>query len=194
MSEVSEGTGSADVTQLLGELRSGSRSAAGRLFPLVYEELRRLARGQLRREHGDHTLQPTALVHEVYLKLAGSGPERWRDRAHFLGIAARAMRQVLVDHARRRMAEKRGGQWERTTLAEGRYGIAATLEDLVALDAALDRLDAVDPRLRQVVEHRYFAGLTDREIAEVMGITERTVQRDWARARAWLYKELYPTP
>ncbi len=104
------------------------------------------------------------------------------------------MRQVLVDHARRRMAEKRGGQWERTTLAEGRYGIAATLEDLVALDAALDRLDAVDPRLRQVVEHRYFAGLTDREIAEVMGITERTVQRDWARARAWLYKELYPAP
>src|SRR5512147_33870 len=98
MSEVSEGTGPADVTQLLGELRSGSRSAAERLFPLVYEGLRRLARGQLRREHGDHTLQPTALVHEVYLKLAGSAPERWRDRAHFLGIAARAMRQVLVDH------------------------------------------------------------------------------------------------
>jgi RNA polymerase sigma factor (TIGR02999 family) len=192
MSEVSEG--SADVTQLLAELRSGSRSAAGRLFPLVYEELRRLARGQLRREHGNHTLQPTALVHEAYLKLAGSGPERWRDRAHFFGIAARAMRQVLVDHARRRMAEKRGGQWERTTLAEGQYGIAATLEDIVALDAALDRLDAVDPRLRQVVEHRHFAGLADREIAEVMGVTERTVQRDWVRARAWLYKELYPAP
>lgn len=181
------------VTQLLQELGKGDPRALDRLYPLVYEELRRAAQRALRAERAEHTLQPTELVHEVFLKFAGSGPGELQDRAHFVAVAARAMRQVLVDHARRRNAAKRGGDLVRTTLGDSAF-VSGPLsaEELIALDDALDRLEAYDPRLRQVVEMRYFAGIAEREIAAALGITERTVQRDWVKARAWLHKELYP--
>lgn len=179
-----------EVTQLLQRLRAGDAAARERLFPLVYEELRRVARRALRRERVDHTLRPTELVHEAFLKL-GSADGPWQDRAHFLGVAARAMRQILVDHARRRLAGKRGGGVVATTLEDVRADSGLPPEDLLALDTALDRLERQDPRLRALVEYRFFGGLTDKEISELLEISERTVNRDWARARAWLHKEVY---
>lgn len=181
------------VTELLARLSGGDDSAFDRLFPLVYAQLRESAQRVLRGERLGHTLQPTALVHEAYLKLAGSGPLPVQDRAQFHAVAARAMRQVLVDHARRRQATKRGGGAAPVSLPEGDNvaagGMAA--DELVALSDALDRLSGVNPRLRTVVEMRYFAGLEEREIAELLGVTTRTVERDWAKARAWLYREVY---
>lgn len=180
-----------EVTQLLQRLRAGDADARERLFPLVYDELKQVARRALRRERPDHTLRPTELVHEAYLKLgAAAGP--WQDRAHFLGVAARAMRQILVDHARRRLAGKRGGGMIATTLEDVGGEAALPPEEVLALDAALERLEQQDPRLRALVEYRFFGGLTDKEIAELLQISERTVNRDWARARAWLHKEVYP--
>jgi RNA polymerase sigma factor (TIGR02999 family) len=181
-----------NVTQLLLEAQTGDRAALNRLLPLVYDELRRVAQRQMRRERPGHTLLTTGLVHEAYLKLVDEAQVEWQGRAHFFGIAARAMRQILVDHARRRGAEKRGGQWRRTTLADERLGLGVPMEELLALDLALDRLDALDPRLREVVEYRFFAGMNEEEIGEVLGVSARTVRRDWVKARAWLYKELYP--
>lgn len=181
----------ADVTLLLQRAREGDARALENVFPLVYDQLQDLAGRQLRRERPGHTLQATDLVHEAYMKLVGGGDVDWRDRAHFLGIAARAMRQVLVDHARRRQAAKRGGGARPTTLTGKGLGESMELDELLDLDRALDRLEAMDPRLRQVVEYRYFGGLKDAEIGELLGVTRRTVQRDWARARAWLYRELY---
>jgi len=177
-----------EVTQLIRAARAGDDRAVDRLFPLVYEELRRMARRHIGREHGPLTLNPTDLVHEAYFKLAGSVPDA-ADRAHFLAIAARAMRQVLVDRARQRRAQKRGGGAAVVTLSEA-HGGPGDLDaaDLLALDAALDSLDE---RQRQVVEARFFGGLEEREIAELLGVTTRTVQRDWVKARAWLYRELY---
>lgn len=181
-----------EVTRLLHQVQAGDREAFDQLLPLVYDELRRVARGQLRRERAGHTLFPTALVHEAYLKLADQGQGvDWQGRAHFLAIASRAMRQILVDYARRKGAEKRGGDWQRTTLTQRQLGVEVRLEDFLSLDAALDRLDRLEPRLRQVVEHRFFAGMTEEEVAEVLGVSARTVQRDWLKARAWLHKELY---
>ncbi len=182
-----------EVTRLLKELGEGDPHALDRLYPLVYEELRRAAQRALRSERAEHTLQPTELVHEVFLKLAGSGPGQLHDRTHFVAVAARAMRQVLVDHARRRNAAKRGGELVRTTLGDSAF-VSGPLsaEELIALDDALNRLETYEPRLRQVVEMRYFAGLPEREIAVALGVTERTVQRDWVKARAWLHKELHP--
>lgn len=181
-----------DVTQLLKEAQQGDRPAYDRLLSLVYDQLKRVARGQIRREREGHTLDTTGLVHETYMKLVDQSQAQWQDRSHFYGIAARAMRQILIDYARRRAAQKRGGAWERTTLDEQRLAAESPLEDLVALDDALERLDALDARLRQVVEYRFFAGLTEEETARILGVTTRTVQRDWAKARAWLYKELDP--
>jgi RNA polymerase sigma factor (TIGR02999 family) len=181
-----------NVTRLLLEAQSGDRAALNRLLPLVYEELRRVAQRQMRRERPGHTLLTTGLVHEAYLKLVDEAQVEWQSRAHFFGIAARAMRQILVDHARRRGAEKRGGEWRRTTLADKRLGLGVPMEELLALDVALDRLDALDSRLREVVEYRFFAGMSEEEIGEVLGVSTRTVRRDWVKARAWLYKELYP--
>lgn len=178
-----------EVTQLLDQLRGGNNQALDRLFPLVYQELRLAADRVLRREASGHTLQPTALVHEAYLKLA-SGPVASQNRAHFLGIAARAMRQVLVDHARRRRAAKRGGGEAAVSLSEADGALNIQSDDILALDEALERLGEQNPRLRQVVELRFFGGLTEEETAETLGVTARTVQRDWAKARAWLYKEL----
>jgi RNA polymerase sigma factor (TIGR02999 family) len=181
--------GLGEVTRLLQAARAGEPDALERVVPLVYEDLRRLARRQLGREYGERTLNATGLVHEAYLKVAGSGTLGARDRAHFLAIAARAMRQVLVDHARERKAAKRGGGWESTTLTDGAWVGEFEPEQILALDEAIQELD---PRQRQVVEYRFFGGMGEREIAEVLGVSERTVHRDWMKARAWLYHRLYP--
>jgi RNA polymerase sigma factor (TIGR02999 family) len=180
------------VTRLLERLEAGDSEAVDQLFPLVYADLRRMAGAAMARESPGHTLQPTALVNEAWLKLARGGAPAASGREHFLAIAARAMRQVLVDHARRRAAERRGGGRVQVSLADV-AGVGATAvdpEELLELDRALDELEAVDPRLRQVVEYRYFAGLTDAEIAGVLGVTRRTVLRDWVKARAWLNRAL----
>lgn len=179
------------VTALLARLHRGDASAEAELLPLVYDDLRRAAESLLRRERPDHTLQPTDLVHEGYLKLVGQLPDA-TDRQHFIAIAARAMRQVLVDHARRRAASKRGSGVAHVRITNADVGLDVDLGEMVALDDALTRLGARNPRLPRVVELRFFAGLSEEETAEVLGVTARTVQRDWATARAWLYKELYP--
>jgi RNA polymerase sigma factor (TIGR02999 family) len=180
------------LVQLLGE---GDPDAADRLLPLVYNELRALARGVMRRERRNHTLQPTALVHEVWLRLAGSDRQPWRGRAQFLAIAARSMRQILIEHARKRMAGKRGGDWQRITLDEQVSAAPSkgTQVDLLALDAALERLKALSSRQARIVELKYFGGLTGREIAEVLGVSTTTVENNWATAKAWLFRELNPT-
>ena len=180
-----------DVTRLLGRLREGDGQAFDQLYPLVYSELRRVARRQLGRERPDHTLTTAALVNEAYIKMADQGSNPAEDRTHFFRIAARAMRQILVDHARRKRAEKRGGDWHKTSLEDKQFGVNARPEEMLALDDALEKLEQVDPRLRQLVEYRFFGGLTETEIAELQGVTTRTVQRDWAKARAWLYREIY---
>jgi RNA polymerase sigma factor (TIGR02999 family) len=184
---MNEAADSREVTELLRAVKSGQRDAMDRLVPLVYDELRALAGRQLRRERGDHTLQATALVHEAWARLVRS-PVDAADRAHFLAIAARAMRQVLIDHARTHKAVKRGKGWERTTLSDGRAAVEFRADELLALDRALEQLE---PRQRQVVEFRFFAGMEEQEIATVLGITDRTVRRDWVKARAWLYRSLY---
>ena len=180
------------VTALLERVRHGDAAAEEELVPLVYEELRRAAEYLLRREQPGHTLQPTDLVHEGYLKLVGGEGADARSRRHFIAIAARAMRQVLVDHARRRGAAKRGAGYAEVRVTNADAGIDVDFAELIALDDALERLGKRNPRLPRVVELRFYAGLTDEEIAEVLGVTSRTVQRDWATARAWLYKELAP--
>jgi RNA polymerase sigma factor (TIGR02999 family) len=179
------------VTRLLERLEAGDDHAVDQLFPLVYADLRALAGSAMAREAQGHTLQPTALVNEAWLKLRGGAPGV-SGREHFMAIAARAMRQVLVDHARRRAAERRGGGRVQVSLADvaGGLGVQVNADELLALDRALDGLEALDPRLRQVVEYRYFAGLTDSEIAGVLGVTRRTVLRDWVKARAWLNRAL----
>lgn len=181
-----------EVTRLLDEVREGDRGAFDRLFPLVYQELRKIAAGRLAGARRDHTLAPTAVVHEAYLKMVAQKGVPWQSRAHFFAIAARAMRQILIDHARRKQAVKRGGDLQPTTLGDEPLGLEIPVDELLALDEALDRLAALDPRLRRVVELRFFGGLQEKEVAEVLGVTTRTVQRDWTKARAWLYKELYP--
>lgn len=180
------------VTRLLHAARDGDPSAFDRLMPLVYTELKQVAGRELRREYADQAPRTTALVHELYLKLVDQAEIDWHGRAHFFTIAARAMRQILVDHARKRNAKKRGGDWQRTTLVEHLLAGEVDWDDLIALDDALDRLDAVDERMRTVVEYRFFGGMTQKEIADVLDVSTRTVQRDWVKARAWLYDKLYP--
>ncbi len=181
------------ITRLLSDTAAGNAGAAAELFPLVYDELRRLAASALRRERQAHTLQPTALVHEVFLRMV-DGTGRWQDRTHFVAIAARAMRRVLVDHARARNAIKRGGGELRVSLDDIELAAdAATDVDLVALDAALGRLAALDERQARIVELRFFGGLTVEETAALIGASDRTVKRDWQMARAWLKRELAGT-
>jgi RNA polymerase sigma factor (TIGR02999 family) len=180
-----------EVTRLLNAARGGDHEAIDRIVPLIYDDLRMLAQRQLRRELGDRMMHPTSLVHEAYMKLSGGAALRAGDRAHFLAIAARAMRQVLVDDARRRSAEKRGGEWERTTLGDHDWVADLNPEELLSLNDAIDELE---PRQRQVVECRFFGGMEEHEIAASLGITERTVRRDWVKARAWLYRTLYGAP
>ncbi|MDT8435672.1 MAG: ECF-type sigma factor [Gemmatimonadota bacterium] len=185
------------MTRLLRRARAGDEAALERVYPLVYEELRAIAARRLAGEAPGHTLSATALVNEAYVKLAGSGKVEWQDRAHFLAVAARAMRQVLVDRARRRAAGKRGGGARATTLSGKDLragGRDLEPEDLLALDEALERLEAVDPRLRLVVELRYFGGLAEGEIARVLDVHPKTVQRDWMKARAWLHAALRDRP
>jgi RNA polymerase sigma factor (TIGR02999 family) len=183
--------GAAQVTELLAHARRGDADATEKLVPLLYGELRRMAAGLMARERRAATLQPTALVHEAYLRLLGGGPEEeWQSRAHFLGAAAQAMRRILVEHARRRARLKRGGGRERVTLTDGALRYEARPEEMLALDAALRELQARDAAMARVVELRYFGGLTVEETAEVTGASVRTVHRLWAAARAWLHRAL----
>ncbi len=180
-----------DVTQLLVAWREGKAEALDALMPLVYDELRRLARGYLGRERRDHTLQPTALVNEAYLRLVDQRRVQWQNRAHFFGIAAQIMRRLLVDHARSVRADKRGGAVTRLELDEASSAAAESRSvDVEELDRALARLAALDERQSRVVELRYFAGATNEETAEALGIAVATVKRDWTMARAWLRKQL----
>jgi RNA polymerase sigma factor (TIGR02999 family) len=165
-------------------------AAAERLLPLVYEELRRLAHRQLLAERSDHTLNTTGLVHEAYLRLAVPAGVQWADRAHFFAVAARAMRRVLIDHARRYHAFKRGGSRVRVALDQANLAVEERAEGLLALDEALSRLAALDSRQSRVVECRFFGGMSEEETAAALGVTARTVRRDWVKARGWLYQEL----
>ncbi len=180
---------SQEVTAILKEWSAGDREALERLMPLVYGELRRLAASHLRSERGDHTLQPTALVHEAYLRLVGQRSVSWANRAHFFGIAARMMRRVLVDHARRRLAAKRSPGTLYVALGEDAAAPDRTPE-LLALDRALTELERLDPRQARVVELRFFAGLSVEETAEVAGVSTATVKREWRTARAFLRHEI----
>ncbi len=178
------------VTELLVRWRSGDQQALDELVPLVYDELRRLAHHYLRQERSDHTLQSTALVHEAYMRLAGQHPPMWQSRAHFFGIAARIMRQILVEYARGRGAAKRGGQACRLTLDAA---IAAPTQldvDVVELDKALTDLAELDPQQSRIVELRFFGGLTIEDTSQVLGISPATVKRDWVTARAWLFRAM----
>jgi RNA polymerase sigma-70 factor (ECF subfamily) len=180
----------AKITQLLIEWNNGRNGALQDLLPLVYGELRRLAAQRLRRERPDHTLQPTALVHEAYIRLVDQRRVRWQNRAHFYGVAAQVMRRILVDRARARKADKRGGGWDRVTLVGDKTPNGSRDVDVLSLDDALQRLAALDPQQERIVELRYFGGLTLDETAEVIGISTATVKREWAIAKAWLRAEL----
>lgn len=179
-----------EVTEILRDWSGGDPAAPERLMPYVYDELRRLARSFLARERGGHTLQPTALVSEAYLRLVDQTRVSWQNRAHFYGIASSMMRRVLIDHARAHAAEKRGGAAVHLSIDDVQVPVGARASSFVALDEALGRLAEMDERKCRVVEMRFFGGLTDEEIAEVLGVTTRTVLRDWKTARLWLYREL----
>ncbi|MEY2439401.1 MAG: hypothetical protein QOI34_786, partial [Verrucomicrobiota bacterium] len=179
-----------DVTQLLQSWHTGDNDAPAKLMPLVYEELRRLARNYLQRERADHTLQATALVHEAYLRMVDHQSASWKDRAHFYGIAARLMRQILVDYARAHNAAKRGGLGKKLTLDEARALPSENAIELVALDGALESFAQTYPRKSEVVELKFFGGLGTKEISEVLQVSEKTVLRDWNFAKLWLCREL----
>ncbi len=171
-------------------MQEDARQSLETLLPIVYQELRRLAAGYLRRERQGYTLQPTALVHEAYLRLLKDKPGRWQNRAHFCAIAAHSMRQILIERARARDARKRGGERQRVTLDEALVGGGERSIDLIALDQALERLEALDPEQARLVELRFFGGLTIEETAEAMNISPATVKRHWTVACAWLAREL----
>jgi RNA polymerase sigma factor (TIGR02999 family) len=178
-----------EVTQLLKAIKSGDPSAMERLLPLVYSELHRLAASYMRRERKDHTLQPTALINEAYLRLT-RGNLDWRNREHFIGVAANTMRRVLVDHARAHKAKRRGGELRRVELEERLAISEKRTDEILALDEALNRLTEANPRQARVVELRYFGGLSLEQIATVLEIAPRSVKREWALARIWLFNEL----
>jgi RNA polymerase sigma factor (TIGR02999 family) len=180
-----------DITEILRQTTRGDRGAVDRLFPLVYDELKNLAQGYLNRERTGHTLRPTALVHEAYLRLVDQTRLEWKDRAHFFAVAARAMRRILIDHARRRLRRKRGGGITPVTLDQafavrdsGKQGSTS----LLALEEALLKLEEEDPEKARVVELRFFSGMTVEETAEVLGVTPRTIWRHWKYAQAYLYR------
>ena len=182
------------ITLLLGDWSRGDESALASLMPLVYDELRRMARRHLRRQTPNHTLQTTELIHEAYLKLAKNGGARgFQNREHFFGVAAKAMRQILVDYARAKRSDKRGGAFERVSLADDTAVSVGRADQLVALDEALKTLESLDARKGRVVELRFFAGLTTEEVAEVLKISTETVKRDWRFARNWLLRDLSST-
>ena|SRR5687767_6568724 len=179
-----------EITQMLIAWNQGDQRARDELTPIIYDELRRLARGFLRRERPGHTLQPTALVHEAFLRLIDQSHVNWQNRAHFFGAASRLMRQILINHAEARRAAKRGGGAERVSLEDIDHSTPKQDIDLIALDEALRRLERLDPQQGRIVEMRYFSGLTVEEIAEAIGVSPATVKRDWSVARAWLRREL----
>ena len=185
-----ENSDAADVTALLLELRNGDRNALDRIFPIIYAELHRIAHAQLLRERDGHTLSPTALVHEAYFKLVDVTRVEFNDRTHFLSMAARAMRRILIDYARHQGRQKRGGDLHRVTLDEGLVAADEQAETLLALDLALEQLAQVNERLSRVVECRFFGGLTEEDTAAILGVNVRTVRRDWVKARGWLERAL----
>ena len=183
-----------EITRILADVRSEDRKAAlERLLPLVYEELRVLARAQMRHERPDHTLQTTALVHEAYLRMLGGQNPPWNDRGHFFRAAAEAMRRILVEHARKHRRIKRGGDRVRVSLSGLKLGVSEDSDTILALDDALGRLDKQDPRVADVVRLRFFAGLSVEETAKALEVSARTVKREWSFARAWLYNALRET-
>lgn len=183
---------SVNVTTLLSEWRQGKQDAGRQIMTATYEELRRVAAHYFRQERPDHTLEATALVHELSIRMLGSAPVDCRNTAHFLAIAALQMRRVLVDHARKVNAEKRAGHAVRLSLSDVNGWPEQSGEDLIEVDEALQRLERVDPRASRIVELRFFAGMTETEIAEVLGISVGTLRRDWQFARAWLINQLLP--
>lgn len=179
-----------DVTLLLHSLNRGDSAAEGKLIPVIYDELRRLAAHYMRQERPDHTLQATALVHEAFLRLTRQKDVNWQGKAHFFAVAAKLMRQILIDHARGRLREKRGSGGQKLPLDEGLLLTEARSAELVAVDAALDRLAKLDSRQARIVELRFFGGLSVEETAKVVGVSPKTVKRDWSVAKAWLYEDL----
>jgi RNA polymerase sigma factor (TIGR02999 family) len=179
-----------EVTSLLLELKRGNKEAEGRLIPLVYKELRRIAATYLRREHPDHSLQPTALVHEAYLRLTDIKEVDWQSRSHFFAVSATLMRRILVDHARANNARKRGNGWDAVSLNEAILPSPDRAPEILALDEALNKLAMFDERQSKIVELRFFAGMSEDETGSALGISARTVKRDWRVAKAWLFKEL----
>lgn len=179
-----------DVTHLLGAIDRGDRKAAEELLPLVYEELRRLAAAKMALEAPGHTLQPTALVHEAWLRLTGNENRRWNDRTHFFAVAAEAMRRILVDNARRKRAQRHGGGQLRVKMPEIACAVAANDDQVLAVNEALEKFTALDKQKAELVKLRYFVGMTIEEAAEVLGISAPTAKRYWAYARAFLYEEI----
>lgn len=177
------------ITHLLGEMSAGKQDAADQLAPLVYKELHRIAQRYMGRERGDHTLQATILVNEAFMKLAGQ-ETTWQNRSHFYAVASQVMRRILVDYARAHAAQKRGGAMNRVDLEEVPILAESHPEKMLALDEALSRLSQWDPVQSRIVEMRFFGGLTDKEIGEVLGVSMRTVKREWSLAKAWLYSEI----
>lgn len=178
------------LTRLLAELTAGNTAAADKLIAIVYPELRRRADYYMRRERPGHTLQPTALVNEAYLKLIEGAEVKWRSRAHFFAVAARLMRRILIDYARKHKAEKHGGNHQKFALEDVAVFSPEKSEELVALDEALMRLEQIEPRQSRIIELRHFGGLSVEETAEVLGLSPSTVKLDWRMARAWLHREL----
>lgn len=180
----------ANITKLLNQYQEGNKRALDELFPLVYDELRRLAKSRLQNERGDHTLQPTALVHEAYLRLIEQHSTNWQNRAHFFGLAAEMMRRILVNHAVKRNAEKRFGNQTKLALDDAISLIAAREIDLILLDDVLNKLAEFDAQQAKIIELRFFAGLKIEEVAEVLGVSESTIKREWRIAKAWLHDRL----
>jgi len=182
--------GRENITRMLGELRAGRKEVESRLLEAVYPELRRIAAHYMQGERAGHTLQPTALVNEAYLELVGQPDIDWRNRSHFFGIAAQLMRRILVNYARQKKAQKRDGNRQRVELSDVVAIAEGHLDEIIAIDAALDRLAELDPRQAKIVELRFFTGLTEDETAEALAISPRTVKREWTVAKAWLHSEL----
>ncbi|HQU82038.1 MAG TPA: sigma-70 family RNA polymerase sigma factor [Pyrinomonadaceae bacterium] len=179
------------ITQLLQELRKGERQTLDEILPLVYDELRRLAKNYLNRERSNHTLQPTALVHEAYLRLLGQKEIEWQNRAHFFGVSARLMREILIEHARGRNRQKRGGEFKTQIALDEAVSFSNQNQlDVVAVDDALSKLEKLDERQAKIVEMKFFGGLTIEEIGEVLSISPATVKREWSSAKLFLYKAL----
>jgi len=178
------------VTRLLVEIREGSGEAYDDLIPIIYERLRSIANKELNQDYHNQTLSKTSLVHEVYLKLVGQEKIEFRDRAHFYAIVSRCMRQILIDHARKKLTEKRGGEFRNITYMDGLLKLQHKADELIDLDDALNRLKGLNPRLVSVVECRYFGEMSVYDTAAALGVSERTVKRDWRKAKGWLHKEL----